>query len=151
MADPVSRINMDPNFEKRLRDLRDHAAEQSTAVRDGGQRTYMTPEDWNGDPLDVEGLSVPFARTQANQQMIEAMADQSNPGTTGDVVAASLMISELAVMERAFRVRHTMRRPRAAAHTAARRQGHGSDTGPLIQLGVEYVRSVIQQAKKPNS
>jgi hypothetical protein len=151
MADPVSKISMDPNFERRLRDLRDHAAEQSDAVVTGEQRTYFTPAGWNGDPLDVEGLSAPFTRTQANQQMIEAMANQNEPGTTGDVVAASVMVNELAIMERAFRARHTLRRCRATAHAQARLQGHGSDTGPLMQLGVEYVRSIIQQAKKPNT
>lgn len=151
MAEPVSKIDMDPSFERRFRDLRDHAAAQSEAVLGGEQRTYFTPIGWNGDPLDVEGLSVPFSREQANQQMIAAMANQSEPGTTGDVVAASVMINELAIMERAFRARHTLRRCRATAHTQARLQGHGSDTGPLIQLGVEYVRSIIQQAKKPNT
>lgn len=149
MADPQSKASMDPNYERRLRNLKEHAKTQSEDLLKTEQRTYFRPDGWGGDPFAVEEMSVPFDRTQANQSLIQAISNQEAPGTTGDVVVASVMINELAAMERAFRVRHTMRRCRASAHVIGRLQGHGDDNGPLIQLGVEYARGILRQAKKP--
>jgi hypothetical protein len=41
-----------------------------------------------------------------------------------------------------------MRRVRATAHVMGRDKGQGDDAGPFIQLGVEYVRGILKQAKK---
>lgn len=146
-AAPVSKAQMDPNFEKQFRALKDHAAAKSVALQAGGQPRYFRPHGWAGDPADVEAMAVPFNRDAANQGLVDAISDHLNPGTTGDVVACSVMIDELSVMERAFRVRHTLRRCRGTAHTAGRLAGHGSPSGPFIQLGVEYVRAILKQAK----
>lgn len=146
-AAPQSKAVMDANYEKQFRALRDHAAAKATALQVGGQATYFRPYGWNGDPTDIEAMSVPFARDTANQGLIDAISDHLNPGTTGDVVACSIMINELSVMERAFRTRQTLRRCRGTAHTAGRLTGHGKDTGPYTQLGVEYIRSTLKQAK----
>lgn len=140
---------MDQTFEQRFRNLKEHAKTTGDDLLQGKQRKYFRPEGWAGDPLDIEAMSPPFKREQVNQQLIQAIADQENPGTTGDVIAASVMINELAVMERAFRARHSLRRCRATAHVVGRLQGHGDDKGPLIQLATEYVRAVLRQAKKP--
>lgn len=144
---PKSKSDMDPNYEKQFRALKLHAAAKASAIQSGGQVPHFKPFGWNGDPTDIEGLSVPFDRAVANQGLVDAIADHLNPGTTGDVVACSVMINELSVMERAFRTRQTLRRCRGAAHTAGRLAGHGTDTGPYTQLGVEYVRSILKQAK----
>lgn len=146
-AAPKSKADMDPKYEKQFRALKLHAAAKAEAMQVGGQVPYFRPFGWNGDPTDLEGLSVPFDRTVANQGLIAAISDHLNPGTTGDVVACSVMINELSVMERAFRTRHTLKRCRGSAHTAGRLAGHGTDTGPYTQLGIEYVRSILKQAK----
>lgn len=152
MADspkPVSKVNMDPNFEKQLRKLRTDAAAEAAGRITGDQVKWDRPDGWAGDPFDYDGLHTPFSREQANQEMVLAIKDAKNPGTTGDVVAASTMINRLSCMERAFKVRHTLRRCRGTAHLASRKQGHGSEKGPYAQLGTEYVRALLRQAKKP--
>lgn len=140
---------MDPNFEKRLRDLQLHAAQEYAARGEGGQVQWFRPGGWDGDLTDLEGMGEPFSRAQSNQGCVDAIKDPKQPGTTGDVVAATTMIDYLATMERAFRVRHTFRRCRATALMLGRVRGHGSDNGSFIQTGVEYVRAIIRQAKEP--
>ena len=142
----VSKAEIDRNFEKQLKALAAHAAEEVKRTQ-GIQVVWFRPFGWDGNPFDYAGLHAPFDRRQANEQMVAAMADPANPGTTGDVVASIAMIEKLAVMERAFKVRHTLRRCRAAAHAAGRYAGHANDLGPVIQLNLEYVRSVLRQAK----
>jgi len=145
---PRSVADMDPNFEGRLRDLKEHAKEQSVALGKTEQRRIFVPRTWDGDPFSYETMSKPFERTKANEDLVKAISRQESPGTTGDVVACSTMINQLSVMERSFRVRHTLRRCRGSAHALGRTTGHGSDSGPFIQLGVEYVRALLRQAKK---
>lgn len=148
MATPQSKSAMDPNFEKQLRGLKDHSKSQYEARQSGGQTGWYRPKNWDGDPTNLEGLGVPFDRGTANDALVSAISDAKSPGTTGDVVACSVMINYLSVLERAFRVRHTMRRVRATAHVMGRDKGHGDDAGPFIQLGLEYVRGILKQAKK---
>jgi hypothetical protein len=139
---------MDPNFEKQLRGMKDHANRQYEARKSGGQTAWYRPKNWDGDPTNLEGLGEPFARDTSNDALVNAISDAKSPGTTGDVVACSVMINYLSVLERGFRVRHTMRRVRATAHVMGRDKGQGDDAGPFIQLGVEYVRGILKQAKK---
>jgi len=139
---------MDPNFEKQFRRLKKSAKDQHEQGKKGGQVKQFRPEGWNGDPFDYEGLSEPFNRDKANDDLVAAISDGDAPGTTGDVVVCSVMINQLSIMERAFRVRHTMRRCRAQAQQLGRQRGHGDDKGPFIQLGVEYARALLKQAKK---
>ena len=140
---------MDPNFEKQLRALKDHAKNEYAARSVGGQVRWFRPAEWNGNPFDYAGLHAPFARDHANQGILAAIKDPTSPGTTGDVVAAVTMIDALSAMEQSFKARHTLRRARAMAHHLGRKLGHGDDNGPLVQLGMEYVRTVLAQAKTP--
>lgn len=140
---------MDPNYEKQLRKRRTDAEEEYAARQTGGQARWDRPVGWSGDPFDYDGMHAAFNRDKANQDLVDAVKDPASPGTTGDVVACSTMINRLSVAERAFKVRHTMRRCRAVAHMLGRKKGHGSPTGPYTQLGVEYVRALLRQAKKP--
>src|SRR4051812_37526995 len=112
---PHSTVSMDPNFEKRLRDLQQHAQEEYDERSVGGQVKWFRPEGWSGDLTDLEAMSEPFSREKSNQGCVDALKDPKKPGTTGDVVAATTMIDYLATLERAFRVRHTFRRCRATA------------------------------------
>lgn len=140
---------MDPNFEKRLRDLQQAAkAEYEGQSSGAGTTHWFRPQEWTGDVFKLEALHEPFDRKKANEDYQKAVKDPEAPGTTGDVVATTTMIDYLAAMEAAFRVRHTMRRPRAMAHMLGRKRGHGSEKGPLIQCGVEYLRGVLKQSKQ---
>ncbi len=152
MADPpkpTAKVNMDPNFEKRLRDVQTHAQEEFEARPQGNQVKWFRPENYNGDLTDIDNMGDSFTRDQANREAVDAVKDPSAPGVSGDTVAAVTMIETLACMERAFRMRHSLRRIRGTAQAMGRIKGHSDAKGPLIQNGVEYIRQVIAQARKP--
>ncbi len=150
MATPKAKAGVDPNYERQCRKLKTHAKAEHAKRSTGEQTTHYRPVGWNGDPFDYEGMSPPFNRDKANSDYEDAVKDPSAPGTTGDVVATTTMIDTLGAMERAFRVRQTLRRPRAMAHHLARQRGHGDDLGPFTQLNLEYVRAILKQAGKPS-
>lgn len=149
MVTPVSRVDVDPNFEKQLRKLKEDAAAHEGALRTGGQVTWMRPLDWAGDPFDYESIHRALNRDTANAQFVDAVKDANNPGTVGDLIAATLMVDYLGTMERAYKNRVTMGRCRRVAHLAGRKRGHGSDTGPLVQSALEYARRVVKKSKGP--
>ena len=144
---PRSRADMDPVYEKQLRKRRDDARQEYEGRSAAGQVRWERPVGWSGDTFDYAGLHAPFDRGRANQTLVEAVKDPDDPGTVGDVVVCSTVINRLSVMERAFKVRHTLRRCRAVAHVLARKRGHGDDRGPYVRLGLEYVRSLLRQSK----
>lgn len=147
MADPVSKADIDPVFEKRLRDIQQAAAAEHDQRSVGGQVLWDRPTGWAGVLTDFQAMHTAFARDKANADYLEATKDPKHPGTTGDIAATTTMIDYLATLERAFKVRHTLRRPRAMAHTLARKYGHGHQHGPLIQSVLEHVRRTLRQAK----
>jgi len=147
MATPESKVDMDPKYEKQLRQCKDNAKDTAEQGKQAKSSGWDRPHDWSGDTSDYGGMHAPFDREAANRALVDAISTPASPGTTGDVVAASIMIDRLSTMERAFKVRHTSRRCRATAHMLGRKQGHGSDNGPYSRLGIDYVRSVLKQAK----
>lgn len=149
MAEPQAKVDMDPVYETRLRELQQHAAAELAARGVGGQVKWDRPDGWTAGPFAVQAIEVPFSRAVSNEAAVAAIADPKNPGVTGDLVAAATMIETLACMERAFRSRHTMRRPRAVAQMLSRRKGHGDPTGVFGRNGVEYVRQILKQARAP--
>jgi hypothetical protein len=138
---------MDPVFELRLRELQQQAAVEGLARAMGEQAEWMRPSDWTGSVFAYEAMATPFSRQVSNIYFVSAVSNPSAPGTTGDLIAATTMVDFLACMERAFRQRHTMTRPRAVAHAMGRKLGHGNDQGPLVTNTVEYIRAVLKQAK----
>lgn len=143
----AAKADMDPNYELRLRELRDHAAAELPARSQGNQVPWNRPGPLTTSVFAVQALETPFQRTTSNDACVAAISDPKNPGVTGDVVATTLMIETLACMERAFRMRHTMRRPRAMAHALSRLKGHGDPNGAFGRNGVEYIRQVLKQAR----
>lgn len=133
-------------YEKLVKSLQAHAATQEVKRETGGQVRWYRPPGWSGDPADYDAMSAPFAREGLNQGMIDAQKDADNPGGDGEIVAASQMIAHAAVFERAFRVRHTLRRRRGTALQAGRYRGHGSDSGPHVTLGIEPIREALAAA-----
>lgn len=146
---PTSKADMDPKYEKQLRKRKKESKQEYEKRKKAEQAKWDRPEEWSGDVFDYDGMHTPHDRQKANQDLVKAISTPDSPGTTGDVVVCSTMINRLSTMERAFKVRHTLRRTRAMAHVIGRKKGHGDDKGPYIQLGIEYVRSMIKQAKKP--
>src|SRR5262245_2811304 len=146
---PESKVGVDPNFDKQLHALQAAAAQAAAALRTGGQVRWMRPDAWNGDPNDYEGIHDACNREVANSQFVDTVKDAQHPGRVGDIIAATLMVDYLGVLERSFRQRLLMGRVRRYALTAGRQQGNGSDTGVFIQADLEYLRRIVKQTKGP--
>ena len=148
-----SQVEVSDTFEMQIRSLIASNKANAGASRDGTQPSWMLPdaeggeEDWEGDLFSLEKLSVPFSREAIAEDFRRTVENPDNPGVSGDLVAATLQSDYLGAMERAFRARHTMRRPRAMAHAAGRMHGHGSDRGTLAQTALEFVRGIVKEAK----
>lgn len=148
VPDPKSKVDVDPNFERQLRQLKTDSGANGDALQANGQGQWFRPDGWNGDVFDYDGMSVPFDRSKANEDFVAAISNPDSPGTTGDMIAATTQIDYLACMERAFRVRHAMPFPRMMLHAAGAMKGNGSDQGVFMLCGVEYVRRLVAEAKQ---
>ena len=148
-----SKVEVSDTFEMQNRSLVAGNKSNADAARNGTQSSWMLPdaeggeEDWEGDLFALDDLGVPFSRETIAEEFRQTVESSDNPGVSGDLVAATLQSDYLGAMERAFRARHTMRRPRAMAHAAGRMNGHGSDRGTLTQTALEFVRGVVKEAK----
>lgn len=146
---PQSKVNVDPKFHDRMKDLMQQAKEEHEKRSRGEQVKWLKLEDWNGDVHDYKDMQKPFDREKVNNEGVDAIKEPKSPGTTGDVVAAVLQIETLACMERAFRMRTTMQRCRAMAHMLARKKGHGDKAGVFMNNGVQYIKNIMQQSRIP--
>ena len=146
-AVPVAKANMDPNFENRLRDHRTWAEVTGEELAKSGAVPWFRPEGWNRDINDIHGVSAPFNPATATQNFLDAVTDAKSPGTTGDVVATTNMVSALATMERAFRARHLLRRPRATVHASGRFQSHGAEVGVFTAAYIETMRRILEEGR----
>jgi len=148
-----SKVEVNDAFEKQIRELREAQDANSRAVAEGLQSVWIKPDleggptPWNGDLFILENLSLPFSREELNEAFEEVLKDADSPGVSGDLIAATLQADYLGTMERAYRARHTMRRPRAMAHAAGRFYGHGGEKGVLTQTALEFVRGIVNQTK----
>lgn len=144
-----SKVDLDPTFERWVRALRAAAEQAALKLSAGLAAPWMLPLSggWPEDLFDWDGLSEAFSRAELNEAFVSAIRDAEDPGVVGDLISATTMIEYLAVAERAFRARHTMRRPRAFAHALGRLQGHGHEKGTLTKTALEYVRGLVQQSK----
>ena len=155
LPEPVSTVDIDPNFEDQLRALQAHAARAGYSLRVGGQIPWCRPAGWadpadpdnpGGDPFDYEAMGQAFQRDTANEQFVEAV-DPEAPGVVADLVAATLMIDYLGVLERSFKQRMTLTRVRRYALAAGTAAGQGDEQGVYIQGPLEYLRRVVQHGK----
>jgi len=149
MAQAQAKADVDPNFETQVKELQQQNQQLVPEALKGAQPKWLMPkkEGWSGDLFDWEGMHKAFNRDKSNEDFKKAIEDAKSPGTTGDLAVTTTQIDILAVMERAFRARHTMGRPRAFAHAMARRKGHGNDKGPLVQCQLEYVRGLVKESR----
>jgi len=146
---PQSKAEIDSNFEGQIKKLRERAKDEADAKLGGDNAQWNIPElgDWDGDLFAVEEISDAFKREEANEKFEEATKDSSSPGVAGDLGVTTLQVDYLACMDRAFRARHTMRRPRTMAHMTGRRKGHGNERGTLTQTALEFARNLLKQAQ----
>lgn len=152
-----AKADLDNTLSQQIKSLEQQANAEQQAELTGSQTQWMMPvlkpagipssQGWSGDLFDYKGMAEPFDRSQSNQALINAL-DASSPGTSGDLIITTLQVDWLACAERAFRARHTMRRPRAVAHAMGRKAGHGSDTGPLNQCVLQYINGLVSESKK---
>jgi len=145
--------SIDPKFRDQLQELQTKAAEEEEKRLKGEQAKWMRPKEWGGDTTDLDAMGDPFDRKQANEDYTKAAVAGSSCGVTGDLIVSVLQVETLAVMERAFRARHTMSFPRAVAHQQARRgkgladkYGHGGEEGVFKKGILDVVQRMLKQA-----
>jgi len=101
---------------------------------------------WSGNVYDLDGISSAFSRDENAADVAAALADVADPGNFGDLMVSSMQGDYLACMERAFRSRNASR-VRRTIHAAARRAGHGHESG-ILQRGVKgYLEAILRFAK----
>jgi len=149
VAKPVSKVDMDPVFQRQLERVQQLCQEQEQQLRTGGQIRWMRPTGWNGNPFDHTGMATPFDRSKSNNDAVRAIESPNTPGVVQDIINACTMVDYLAVMERSFRARMTMNRSRRFAHLAGTRHGQGSSLGVFKECGIEFVSRSIKRAKGP--
>lgn len=143
---PVSKVNVDSNFEKLLKDMRTSAQAAFEAVANGQAPSWQNPSDWTGDVDNWEDLHKPFSRDKVNEAGAKALSDGASPGVVGDIIAATAQADYLACAGRAFSARHCSR-VRRLAMTAARFRGQGDATGAFTGGALTYVNDVLKKAK----
>ncbi len=143
-----SKADVDPNFEKQLRRLKEDARANGDALAAGGQTRWARPVGFDGDVFDYDGMHTAFTRDKANQDFVAAVANPDSPGVSGDLVTTTTQIDYLACLERAYRMRHAGGMPRLLLHGAGAMKGAGSDQGVYTLCGVEFVRRLVAEAKQ---
>lgn len=146
---PRPRVDVDPNYEANLRALQAAAAQAAPALRSGGQVKWTRPAGWNGNPQDYHGMHTALNRDQANSQFVQAVASAQDPGVMADLVAATLMVDYLGVLERSFKQRMCHGRARRHALASGRKAGQGDPNGVFITADLEYIRRVIYKGRGP--
>lgn len=134
----------DTNFQKLLQELQKHAKKMAT-VFEGDEKEQpqwqMPPmRDWDGNVLDITKMHKPFARDELNEQYKDALHDDT--ATTADCMGTKVQLDYMAMMERAFRLRHTTL-IRSVMHAAGRIKAHGDDAGVHTGGVLQYVQDLL--------
>lgn len=149
-------IDLSPVLVRAIHSLQQQCGQEAAYRLAGSGSLWMIPgliyrddeyqgSGWSGDLFDVDAMSAPFDRKEINQQLVEAMT--GDPGTSGDLVTGTMQIDQLACMERAFRARHSSRKPRMMLHAAARTRGHGSPRGTFAATVLGHISDLISKNK----
>ncbi len=101
---------------------------------------------WEGDLTDLEGIAKAFDREENASDVIEAIKEAVNPGSTGDLSASFFQADWLACQERAFRYAHASP-VRLLLHAAGRHRGHGHKAGVLKSMILSYVETLLKLTK----
>ncbi len=133
--------SVDENFQANIAAMIAAGSAVAAATTNAALRAWMLGDLalWAGDPLDLADIINAFDRTEAGLQYGEALV--SPLGATGDAASAKFQSDNLAVQERAFRLRHATG-VRCALHAASRRAGHGNELGAPARVGI-YAQDLL--------
>lgn len=139
------------NFYNQLVQMQQLTTNAYQASQLQAQRKWMQPVlgDWSGDVFDLEGLAIPFDRSDNSDDYLKAL-DPSAPGVLGDLQVAQLQAEWLAVQERAYRAR-LVSRCRAEQHTASRFYGHGHEAGLYKKSILGSLQGIAANSKNSGS
>ena len=131
-------------LQKLIDELASQSKKESTERKKNDQVKWMMPPkgDWGGDLFKWQELYHPFDSKDPNEELVKAVSDAKSPGNVGDLVNTNTQIEYLAMVERAFRARHTMSFARGVAHASGRRHGQGGDKGPLKFSVMKYLENL---------
>lgn len=131
-------------LQKLIDELSSQANSEAVSRKMNGQVEWMMPPKgkWGGDLFKWQDLYHPFDSEKPNEELVDAIKDAESPGNVGDLINTNTQIEYLAMVERAFRARHTMSFPRGVAHASARRHGQGGDKGPLKFSVMKYLEDL---------
>jgi hypothetical protein len=129
---PIPVATLDPVFVDHLDTMETVSSAAAAATTLLGQRQWMLPPlgGWDGDPYNIQGITLAFDRTTLNAQYVELVSDPDREAKIGEVMVTKLQVDYLAASERAFRTRHASS-VRLRLHAAARRRGQGVSQGPF--------------------
>ena len=131
-------------------------AKQSTAaagaVTSDNQPEWFvpSPDDWNGDPLDVKATTKAFNRDEINENYRDAHKDPEDPGTVADATVLKLQIDWIGAMERAYRLRHATS-ARCGFAAASRLAGHGHEQGTFLGGVKNHLVDILQEGAGPET
>ena len=110
---------------------------------DGATKDFNKSVDIDEIAFSIsKGLAKATVAGFVNEELVDAVKDAESPGNVGDLINTNTQIEYLAMVERAFRARHTMSFPRGVAHASARRHGQGGDKGPLKFSVMKYLEDL---------
>ena len=136
-------VNPDPRFVSLITAIRNWADQAAKAEQQGTQSKWFRPEGLTS-LTDVNAMLAPFSRETVNAELVAALAKEIK---AGDLVAATAQIAYLAVAGRAFVNRHTSPL-RGPALVVGRQRGHAAANGPINVNALEFVLSVLKEARK---
>jgi hypothetical protein len=127
-----------------IEELASQSKEESKVRKKNDQVKWMMPpkKGWSGDIFKWQEMHHPFDSDKPNKELVKAVSNPKDPGNVGDLVNTNSQIEYLAMLERAFRARHTMSFPRGIAHASGRRHGQGGDKGPLKFSVLKYLEEL---------
>ncbi len=136
---------------KLIETLSSQCLEVAKARKAGNQAKWVMPDKeggWQGDLFDFASIVSAFDSSQSNQELLDAIKDVEDPGVVGDLLNCQVSIEYLAVLERAFRQRHTQSFPRSVLHGGARKYGLGAQQGIFKWVILKYLED-IQKMSSP--
>lgn len=130
-------------FQKLLGAVESQSASIADGLKGSGSRVWMTPPELTASPLKPDAIAEGFSRKTADEAYQQALSDSEK---MGQAMAAKIELDYVANMERAYRMRQ-LRPPRAMAHAAARRAGHGTPGGTHSGVVLKFVTDIARLGK----
>lgn len=131
-----SRAQVDPTFVDLLSAMRSQAAHSLNAATSGGAPKWFIPGEFVDRLLDPTTLAGPglddggkFSRKAVNEQYESMVASYDSAGTTGDLISLKMQNDYMAMMERAWRIRHATP---LRSHALSIARDFGQAKGPLF-------------------